>query len=262
MCYNIAIDGVFIMKSLQERAYLCLTAATAIFLLGGQAHAALDTDGDGLADEAEVSVYYTDPHDADTDGDGYDDGLEMIHGYSPILGKGAQLLKTDTDGDGLNDGWEFAVMTDIKNPDTDGDGILDGVEVMEGYDPLTSEERRPEKRIEVDVSEARLTYYFNNRLLESFLISPGKSWTPTPRGQFSVMQKLPVARYKGPGYDYPNTKWNLLFTRQTYGYYIHGAYWHSRWGHGVSGGCVNVPYERMDRLYEWAEVDTKVIVTD
>jgi len=36
-----------------------------------------DTDGDGLSDSLERSVYGTDPTDADTDGDGYPDGMEV-----------------------------------------------------------------------------------------------------------------------------------------------------------------------------------------
>ncbi|MDT3435452.1 thrombospondin type 3 repeat-containing protein [Haloarcula sp. 1CSR25-25] len=38
---------------------------------------ATDTDGDGLSDSRERSVYGTDPTDADTDGDGYPDGMEV-----------------------------------------------------------------------------------------------------------------------------------------------------------------------------------------
>jgi len=36
-----------------------------------------DTDGDGLSDSLERSVYGTDPTDPDTDGDGYPDGMEV-----------------------------------------------------------------------------------------------------------------------------------------------------------------------------------------
>ena len=38
---------------------------------------ATDTDGDGLSDSLERSVYGTDPTDPDTDGDGYPDGMEV-----------------------------------------------------------------------------------------------------------------------------------------------------------------------------------------
>lgn len=42
-----------------------------------------DTDGDGLADLAEVKVYRTDPKKSDTDGDGRRDGEEVKAGDNP-----------------------------------------------------------------------------------------------------------------------------------------------------------------------------------
>jgi len=43
----------------------------------------VDTDGDGLPDDAERRLG-TDPTDPDTDGDGYDDGAEIRNGYNPL----------------------------------------------------------------------------------------------------------------------------------------------------------------------------------
>lgn len=42
-----------------------------------------DTDGDGLGDGDEVSVWKTDPLNPDTDGDTYLDGVEVKNGYNP-----------------------------------------------------------------------------------------------------------------------------------------------------------------------------------
>ncbi len=47
--------------------------------------------------------------------------------------------ETDSDNDGLSDLRERSLFTDPNNPDTDGDGFLDGVEVIFGWDPLSSE---------------------------------------------------------------------------------------------------------------------------
>jgi lipoprotein-anchoring transpeptidase ErfK/SrfK len=80
---------------------------------------------------------------------------------------------------------------------------------------------------------------------------------PTPTGTFQVQQKIPVKLYQGPGYYLPNTKWNLEFLP---GYYIHGAYWHNNFGHPMSHGCVNVSYQNMEALYDWAEFGTQVII--
>jgi hypothetical protein len=83
----------------------------------------LDTDGDGVGDEEETSVYLTDFLDWDTDDDGISDGDEINNGTDPN--------NHDTDGDGLADGDEVNIhFTSPTNWDTDGDLIPDLYEVL------------------------------------------------------------------------------------------------------------------------------------
>lgn len=197
----------------------------------------------------------------DTDGDGYMDEVELQNGYSPWHGDKKRLRDVDSDNDKLWDDWEIALGTDRLNPDTDGDGYSDGQEVMTGYDPRRVHGEKLEKRIEVNISEQKLAYFFGDVKLDEFLISSGRRGFDTPKGEFTVLQKRPIVHYKGANYDYPNTKWNLMFKRgRGLNYYIHGAYWHNKFGTVRSAGCVNVPYEYayMGRLYDWAEVGTKI----
>ena len=89
-----------------------------------------DTDGDGLADDAELDGV-TDPTLADTDDDGLDDGEEPTYGTDPV----------DADTDDSLDGDE--VLTHGSDPtarDTDGGGTEDGPEVGRGTDrrPVTT----------------------------------------------------------------------------------------------------------------------------
>jgi len=219
-----------------------------------------DYDGDGLTDADEINVYFTDPHKADTDGDGYDDGLEIKNGYSPRHGGGKKLIQVDSDQDYLNDAWELASGTGLMNPDSDGDAYLDGTEVAAGYDPLEPRPAKLDKLISVDLKKQRLTYTFGGKVFGSFLISSGVKSMPTPKGEFSILDKVPVKHYGGPGFDFPNTKWNLHFTTARYRYYIHGAYWHDKFGQPMSHGCVNVAYANMEPLYWWAQAGTKVVV--
>lgn len=89
-----------------------------------------DTDGDGLTDFDEVTLYGTDPTLADTDADGLDDGEEI----EMAAGTGCpDALDPDSDGDTLLDGDEVDLDLDPCNPDTDGDGLSDDV------DPLPAE---------------------------------------------------------------------------------------------------------------------------
>ncbi|MCX5768923.1 MAG: chitobiase/beta-hexosaminidase C-terminal domain-containing protein, partial [Candidatus Hydrogenedentes bacterium] len=88
-----------------------------------------DSDGDGLSDSAETSVYHTSPYNPDSDGDGIDDGWEVLYGLDPLV--------ADADLDADDDGWtnleEYQHGTNPRDPlspasvfyvATDGDDIL------------------------------------------------------------------------------------------------------------------------------------------
>jgi hypothetical protein len=131
--------------------------------------AAVDTDGDWVADSDEVNSYGTDPNSWDTDGDGLSDGDELyVTGTDPFLwdtngdgiadgsaGEAAttsaeaapasdagvatesttETASVDSDNDRLADADEAAYGTDPSSPDADGDGYYDGDEVNLGTDP-------------------------------------------------------------------------------------------------------------------------------
>lgn len=235
-----------------------------IFLLSfpllSQAEEIIDTDGDALSDVDELNIYFTDYQKVDTDDDGYNDKQEIDSGYSPRYADKKKLIEVDSDKDYLNDKWELILGTGLMNPDSDGDLYLDGTEVAAAHDPLNIRVENVEKIIKVDLKKQSLAYYFGGKLFDSFLISSGVYNMTTPKGEFKILDKVPVKHYGGVGFDYPNTKWNLHFTTRTSRYYIHGAYWHNNFGKKMSHGCVNVSYGNMEALYWWAQVGTKVII--
>lgn len=105
----------------------------------------VDTDGDGLNDDYEITYSndYLSPSEFDTDKNGQSDADEDndADGLTNLL---EQDLATspflyDTDSDGLSDSEEVALETDPLNSDSDADGILDGEEVQLGLDPLNSD---------------------------------------------------------------------------------------------------------------------------
>lgn len=181
----------------------------------------------------------------------------MIFGISIIEAHAVEII--DSDKDYLWDDWEERLGTDPYNPDSDGDRYLDGTEVAAGYDPLQKGFFKLEKRIEIDLKKQELQYFFGEKKIDHIPVSGGLPGWPTPQGTYEVLLKEPVWLYKGPGYFFPNTKWNLLFTKKNgWRYWIHGAYWHNDFGKPKSHGCVNVSYKNMERLYWYAQKGTKV----
>ena len=178
-----------------------------------------------------------------------------------IRGSFADDRVSDWDGDGLTDLDEANVYgTDPKNADSDGDGFSDGSEINSDYDPLKPApgDKLP-KRIEVSLKDQELVYFIGTKEVGRFKISSGLPRTPTPKGDYEVIMKRPLVNYKGVGYNFPNTKWNLMFKRGNgLNYYIHGAYWHNSFGKPKSHGCINVSYANMEGLYNWADVGTKI----
>jgi len=91
----------------------------------------LDSDCDGLSDDAELGVHGSDPQRTDTDADGLDDAREVELGTDPA--------NADTDGDRSGDPEELSIGTDPLVADSDGDTLGDGDEGERGTDPLRAD---------------------------------------------------------------------------------------------------------------------------
>jgi len=135
------------------------------------------------------------------------------------------------------------------------------------------------KEIHVDISEQLLITKENGKTVKQIRISTGLIDNPTPIGDFTIFRKTPSRYMQGPlvngvrsanqttdvpetdpeYYDLPGVPWNLYFTED--GAVIHGAYWHVNFGRPNSHGCVNVPPQNAEELYAWADVGTRVYIT-
>jgi lipoprotein-anchoring transpeptidase ErfK/SrfK len=113
------------------------------------------------------------------------------------------------------------------------------------------------KRIELDLSEQRLTAFEGDTELLTALVSTGISRYPTPPGEYTIIRKIRSQVMSGPGYYLPNVEWVSYFYA---GYAIHGTYWHSNFGHPMSHGCVNMTNDDAQWIYNWAPRGTPVIV--
>lgn len=120
------------------------------------------------------------------------------------------------------------------------------------------------KFINISLKEQRLRAYENGRLVNTFLISSGRGKFPTPKGDFSVLAKVPVVHYKWTyavnspdNYDLGLVPYNLRIMPHKY---IHYAYWHNAFGRTMSHGCVNVNLKNIKWIYRWSDEGVPVYV--
>ncbi len=234
-----------------------------LFCLPVLANGLVDSDRDGVPDEDEIGIYKTDPNSADTDADGYSDWLELNQGYSPLNLAAVKLEDNDYDQDGLSDRMELNFHTDLSNPDSDGDGFLDGMEIKNGYDPLSMEYVKLDKRIEINTGAQELSYFLGGVRMDTFSVSTGKPSMPTPKGHFQVDGKADRAW---------SAQWGLWMP---YWLSLHNGYFgiHElpEWPGGVkegadhlgtpvSHGCVRLGVGPAEFLYQWAEIGTPVFI--
>lgn len=111
--------------------------------------------------------------------------------------------------------------------------------------------------IEIDLSEQHLFAWKGNNQIFTTIISSGKAKTPTYAGVFSIQRKYPQDRMRGLDYDIPDVPNVLYYDR---GYALHGAYWHNNFGTTVSHGCVNLPINNAQWLFNWTGIGTAVVI--
>jgi hypothetical protein len=119
-------------------------------------------------------------------------------------------------------------------------------------------------RVEVDISERRLTLFRAGRPVFSAAVAVGSPATPTPTGRYYVNQRLVSDDAAGP-YG-PAAIGVSAFSPVLTGWAqggpvaIHGT--NEPWsiGHAVSNGCIRLPNATLSRLFRVAVAGTPVII--
>jgi len=118
------------------------------------------------------------------------------------------------------------------------------------------------KFIDIDITKQRLTAYEWGIPVKIFPVSTGLWRFPTPIGKTQVNFKELWKDYRwtyGPNhpdnYNLPGVKYNLNIFPHIF---IHYAYWHNNFGYRMSHGCVNMRFNDVEWVYNWADVGTPV----
>ena len=98
-------------------------------------------------------------------------------------------------------------------------------------------------------------------VLQSAIVT-GASVSPTAQGEFHINWKLESQTMEGVGWDgtpyrQEDVPWVMYFYQD---FAIHGAYWRNGFGYAASHGCVNLPVDVAQELWNWAPSGTRVVV--
>ncbi len=119
-----------------------------------------------------------------------------------------------------------------------------------------------EKWVDVNLTAQTLVAYEGDKPVYATIVSSGRRNLldkekdhPTPKGSFRIREKHIAATMDGDvasdgPYSIEDVPWIMYFSGS---YALHGAFWHSNFGHTQSHGCVNLSPEDARRLFGWTE---------
>lgn len=106
-----------------------------------------------------------------------------------------------------------------------------------------------EKEINIELTTRKLILKINNTVFTSYPVAIGKPSTPTPTGNFKIINKI-----KHPG-GVLGSRW-MQFTMREHG--IHGTNQPNLIGKAVSLGCVRMYNQDVEAVYERVKINTPV----
>jgi len=148
-------------------------------------------------------------------------------------------------------------LINVSVKDSSGNEATDSINVTVKAKPVKN--GSVNARIDVYISEQKLYYFENNKLILTSDVVTGKK-NGTPTGHYKVLRKKQDVYLKGDTFLDHVDYW-IAFIGGLYG--IHDAQWRNEFGGDIykkdgSHGCVNMPLNNMKKLYEKVKVGTAV----
>lgn len=114
----------------------------------------------------------------------------------------------------------------------------------------------PSYNIRISITDLRLDLFDGSKLVRSFPVALGKIATSTPRGNFTIINKVPYPNsYPGGPLSVFGTFW-LGLSKPHYG--IHGTNNPASIGHYVSHGCIRMYNQDVNELAKLVPIGTPV----
>jgi L,D-transpeptidase ErfK/SrfK len=139
---------------------------------------------------------------------------------------------------------------------------LAAVLVIAAVDAAAEERRQTQQRIVVSIADRKLVLFDGDRVVKSYDVAVGKPSTPTPEGEFQIINHIQNPTYYGtgvvigPGTGNPlGNRWMGLSAK---GYGIHGTNVPSSIGKAASHGCIRMRQQDLEELFDLVKVGAVV----
>jgi lipoprotein-anchoring transpeptidase ErfK/SrfK len=118
------------------------------------------------------------------------------------------------------------------------------------------------RRIVISIPDRKLVLFEGDRPLRIYDVAVGKPATPTPQGEFQIINRIPNPTWYwpgeivGPGKDNPlGSRWMGL---NAPGFGIHGTNAPQSIGKAASHGCIRMRQRDLEELFDLVTVGTTV----
>jgi len=122
----------------------------------------------------------------------------------------------------------------------------------------------PARKIVVSIPDRKLALIEDGEVIKVYSVAIGASESPTPEGEFKIVNRLTSPTYYhpgkviGPGADNPlGTRWMGLNLK---GLGIHGTNTPGSIGKAASHGCVRMAKKDLEELFELVQVGDVVVI--
>jgi lipoprotein-anchoring transpeptidase ErfK/SrfK len=140
---------------------------------------------------------------------------------------------------------------------------LTGVMLLAAAEALAQEKSgKPARRIVVSIPDRKLAVLEDDRVVKVYSTAVGAPVSPSPHGDFTIVNRLADPTWYTKGRTVPPGKSNPLGTRwmglSVKGYGIHGTNVPGSIGHNVSHGCIRMRNRDVEELFELMAVGDAV----
>ena len=127
-----------------------------------------------------------------------------------------------------------------------------------------AQEQQPARQVLVSIPDRKLAVLEDGRVLRVFPVAVGASDSPSPDGEFQIINRLSNPTYYHPGKVIPAGPANPLGSRwiglNLKGYGIHGTNAPRSIGKAASHGCVRMAKRDLEQLFGMVRVGDTVVI--